>query len=124
MDQWRGPFKSLHGNLVGLPVIVLPTGFKNIPKPPSNGTRRRTTITTGIYAPPQKDHIALALAMAYQSVTDHHRQRPPINDLGSHDVLPDPPKVNYPPRIGIFRKWINHAYRFGAAADLSLCLLL
>ena len=45
------------GNLVGLPVIVVPTGFKNISNPPSNGTRRRTTVNTGIYAPPNHDHI-------------------------------------------------------------------
>lgn len=45
------------GNLVGLPVIVVPTGFKNISDPPSGGSRRRTTITTGIYAPPNRDHI-------------------------------------------------------------------
>ncbi|XP_074579517.1 uncharacterized protein LOC141836001 [Curcuma longa] len=68
------------GNLVGIPVVVVPTGFKNIENPPPSGTRRRTTITTGIYAPPDRDHIALALAMAYQSATNHHRQRPPIDD--------------------------------------------
>lgn len=46
------------GNLVGIPVIVVPTGFKRISNPPhSNHTRRRTTITTGIYAPPERDHI-------------------------------------------------------------------
>lgn len=45
------------GNLVGLPVIVVPTGFKNISHPPAGGSRRRTTITTGIYAPPNRDHI-------------------------------------------------------------------
>jgi len=45
------------GNLVGLPVIVVPTGLKNISHPPPGGTRRRTTITTGIYAPPNRDHI-------------------------------------------------------------------
>lgn len=45
------------GNLVGMPVIVVPTGFKNISNPPPNGTRRRTTITTGIYARPGHDHI-------------------------------------------------------------------
>ncbi|XP_015881399.4 uncharacterized protein LOC107417296 isoform X2 [Ziziphus jujuba] len=70
------------GNLVGMPVIVIPTGFtdvSNVP-PSTNSTRRRTTVTTGIYAPPQRDHIALALAIAYQSVTDHHKQRPPIDD--------------------------------------------
>ncbi|CAK9321698.1 unnamed protein product [Citrullus colocynthis] len=88
------------GNLVGLPVIVVPTGFKNISNPPSSGTtRRRSTITTGIYSPPHKDHISLALAMAYQSGTDHHRARPPIDDLGPDDVLPDPPLVSIPPRL-------------------------
>lgn len=69
------------GNLVGLPVIVVPTGLKNISNPPPNGTRRRSTVNTGIYAPPNHDHIALALAMAYQSVTYHHKQRPPLDDL-------------------------------------------
>ncbi|XP_023540352.1 uncharacterized protein LOC111800751 isoform X1 [Cucurbita pepo subsp. pepo] len=88
------------GNLVGLPVMVVPTGFKNISNPPATGTtRRRTAITTGIYAPPHKDHIALALAMAYQSATDHHRARPPIDDLGPHDAIPEPPLVPIPPRL-------------------------
>uniref|UniRef100_A0A1D1ZC57 Glutamyl-tRNA(Gln) amidotransferase subunit A n=1 Tax=Anthurium amnicola TaxID=1678845 RepID=A0A1D1ZC57_9ARAE len=73
--------KVCMGNLVGMPVLVVPTGFKSIDNPPS-GTRRRTTLTTGIYAPPDHDHIALALAMAYQSATDHHKQRPPIDDEG------------------------------------------
>ncbi|XP_058226545.1 uncharacterized protein LOC131335277 isoform X2 [Rhododendron vialii] len=86
------------GNLVGMPVIVIPTGFKNISNPPSSGTRRRTTITTGIYALPEHDHIALALAMAYQSVTDHHKRRPPIDDLGPNDSIPNPPTVTIPPR--------------------------
>lgn len=87
------------GNLVGMPVVVVPTGFTNISNPPSTGSRRRTTITTGIYAPPRYDHIALALAMAYQSVTDHHKQRPPIDDLGPNDRIPNPPTVTYPPRL-------------------------
>ncbi|XP_052727372.1 uncharacterized protein LOC108332536 isoform X3 [Vigna angularis] len=95
------------GNLVGLPVIVVPTGFKNISHPPPGGSRRRTTITTGIYAPPNRDHIvclrlqcALALAMAYQAVTDHHKQRPPINDLGPNDKIPDLVSGStYPPRV-------------------------
>ncbi|KAK4569305.1 hypothetical protein RGQ29_004631 [Quercus rubra] len=91
--------KVCMGNLVGLPLIVVPTGFKNISNPPSSGSRRRTTITTGIYAPPHHDHIALALAMAYQSVTDHHKQRPPINNLGPNDSIPNPPTVTSPPRV-------------------------
>nr|KJB77717.1 hypothetical protein B456_012G153500 [Gossypium raimondii] len=86
------------GNLVGLPVIVVPTGFKNIPNPPPTGTRRRTTVNTGIYAPPNHDHIALALAMAYQSATNHHKQRPPIDDLGPNDTIPNHPTVPIPPR--------------------------
>ncbi|XP_048445932.1 glutamyl-tRNA(Gln) amidotransferase subunit A isoform X3 [Pyrus x bretschneideri] len=81
------------GNLVGIPVIVVPTGFKSISNPPhSNHTRRRTTITTGIYAPPERDHIALALAMAFQSVTNHHKQRPPIDNLGPSDPIQCLPK--------------------------------
>ncbi|PHT29305.1 hypothetical protein CQW23_31107 [Capsicum baccatum] len=80
------------GNLVGIPVVVVPTGFKKISDAPSNDTRRRKTVTTGIYAPPDHDHVALALAMAYQSVTDHHKQRPPIDDLGPNDSIPDSPK--------------------------------
>lgn len=42
---------------------------------------------------------ALALAIAYQSVTDHHKQRPPIDNLGPNDIIPDPPTVTIPPRI-------------------------
>ncbi|CAL1409820.1 unnamed protein product [Linum trigynum] len=87
------------GNLVGLPVMVVPTGFKNITDPPPAGTRRRSTVTTGIYAPPDGDHIALALAMVYQLVTDHHKQRPPIDNLGPDDIIPDPAKHIIPPRI-------------------------
>ncbi|XP_034708524.1 glutamyl-tRNA(Gln) amidotransferase subunit A-like [Vitis riparia] len=77
------------GNLVGMPVVIVPTGFTKISNPPPDGRRRRSTITTGIYAPPNHDHIALALAMAYQSVTEHHRQRPPIDDLGPNDFIVD-----------------------------------
>ncbi|KAI3967316.1 hypothetical protein MKW92_034776 [Papaver armeniacum] len=86
------------GNLVGMPVVVVPTGFNSMKNPPSGNIRRRTTITTGIYAPPQHDHVALALAIAYQSVTDHHKQRPPVDDLGPNDSIPNHPKANYPPR--------------------------
>ncbi|KAL0441767.1 UNVERIFIED_CONTAM: Glutamyl-tRNA(Gln) amidotransferase subunit A [Sesamum radiatum] len=86
------------GNLVGMPVIVIPTGFKQISDAPTKNTRRRTTITTGIYAPPDHDHIALALAMAYQSMTNHHKQHPPIDDLGPEDSIPNPPTRTIPPR--------------------------
>ncbi|XP_035846194.1 glutamyl-tRNA(Gln) amidotransferase subunit A isoform X1 [Helianthus annuus] len=87
------------GNLVGMPVMVVPVGFEKIKDPPTNATRRRSTVTTGIYAPPDHDHIALALTMAYQSVTDHHKQRPPIDNLGPDDAIPNPPKALIPPRI-------------------------
>lgn len=50
------------GNLVGMPVIVVPTGFKKIPDPPTEDTRRKTTIPTGIYAPPEHDHIVRSLS--------------------------------------------------------------
>ncbi|GAB4845817.1 hypothetical protein Ancab_039226 [Ancistrocladus abbreviatus] len=89
--------KVCMGNLVGVPVAVVPVGFVEISDLPS-GSRRRRTITTGIYAPPGRDHIALALAMAYQSVTDHHKQRPPIDDLGPHDVISNSLATTQPPR--------------------------
>ncbi|KAL8464268.1 hypothetical protein ACS0TY_033968 [Phlomoides rotata] len=86
------------GNLVGMPVVVIPTGFKQIADAPTNNTRRRCTITTGVYAPPEHDHIALALAIVYQSMTEYHRQRPPIDDLGPDDSIPNPPTRIIPPR--------------------------
>lgn len=73
------------GNLVGMPVIVIPTGFKDVAEPPANGTERRATITTGIYAPPYHDARVLALAMAFQSETNHHLQRPPVDRLRPDD---------------------------------------
>ncbi|RXH77928.1 hypothetical protein DVH24_039899 [Malus domestica] len=81
------------GNLVGMPVIVGPAGFTNIYDPPCSNCLRKTAMTTGIYAPPHQDHIALALAMAYQSVPDHHKKRHPIDDLGPNDSISIPPKV-------------------------------
>ncbi|KAI7985497.1 Glutamyl-tRNA(Gln) amidotransferase subunit A [Camellia lanceoleosa] len=101
--------KVCMGNLVGMPVIVVPTGFKMISDPPpSNHTRRRTTITTGIYSPPEHDHIGLALGMAYQSVTDHHKQRPPIDDLGPNDSIPNPPRATIPPANCVVESFISH----------------
>lgn len=90
--------KVCMGNLVGMPVMVVPVGFAPIANPPSSDIRRRRTITTGIYAPPKHDHIALALAMAFQSATDHHKQRPPIDDLGPNDSISNTPSTTYPPR--------------------------
>eukprot|EP01018_Ginkgo_biloba_P017905 Gb_32412 [translate_table: standard] len=68
------------GNLVGMPVIVVPTGLKNITAPPHVVTPWKTTVTTGIYGAPYHDSEVLALAMAYQEVTNHNRQRPPIDN--------------------------------------------
>ncbi|KAG6754307.1 hypothetical protein POTOM_042334 [Populus tomentosa] len=37
---------------------------------------------------PAVDYVqALALAMASQSITDHHKQHPPIDNLGPNDVM-------------------------------------
>ncbi|KAL8170441.1 hypothetical protein V2J09_022245, partial [Rumex salicifolius] len=79
--EWE---KVCMGNLVGLPVMVVPVGFSQLPNEKSHW---RKTITTGIYAPPDRDHIALALAIAYQSETDHHKQRPPIENLTPDDAM-------------------------------------
>ncbi|XP_076919291.1 uncharacterized protein LOC143580034 isoform X2 [Bidens hawaiensis] len=120
------------GNLVGMPVMVVPVGFEKIKDPPINGTRRRSTVTTGIYAPPDHDHIALALTMAYQSVTGHHKQRPPIDNLGPNDTIANPPKAIIPPRIlkrltchslrarvsGKQRAWVDSFFR--AMANVML----
>ncbi|XP_059299744.1 uncharacterized protein LOC132052286 isoform X2 [Lycium ferocissimum] len=95
VSDWE---KVCVGNLVGMPVMVVPTGFKKISNAPSNDTRRKTTITTGIYAPPDHDHVALALAMAYQSVTNYHKQRPPIDDIGPNDSISNPPTSTVPAR--------------------------
>lgn len=51
------------GNLVGLPVVVVPTGFTEISDPPSV---RKTAVTTGIYAPPDRDHIVSFLSTYIQ----------------------------------------------------------
>ncbi|KAF2311616.1 hypothetical protein GH714_025278 [Hevea brasiliensis] len=77
---------------------------------------------------------ALALAIAYQSVTDHHKQRPPIDDLGPNDKIPDPPKVVIPPRsetqdIGNeypiqYLKMVDLVGFAGISADVELVLYL
>lgn len=55
------------GNLVGMPIIVVPTGFKQISNAPSNNSRRRSTVTTGVYAPPEHDHIVRFLLSRFNS---------------------------------------------------------
>ena len=42
---------------MGMLVVVVRVGFKEIENPPNGGTERRTTISTGIYAPLDHDHI-------------------------------------------------------------------
>eukprot|EP00250_Pteridium_aquilinum_P010518 c19445_g2_i1 orf=136-2379(-) len=87
------------GNIIGMPIMVIPTGLKEIQNPPAGGTRRRTTVTTGIYGAPYHDSEVLALAMAYQDATKHHLQRPPIDDLEKHDFhLED---MHCPPVFGV-----------------------
>ncbi|GAB2213443.1 hypothetical protein Drorol1_Dr00021486 [Drosera rotundifolia] len=84
------------GNLVGMPVVVIPTGFAELDDKPSSNSIQKRAITTGIYAPHGRDHIALGLAMAYQSATDHHKQRPPMEDILVHRS--DSPSAVHPPR--------------------------
>lgn len=52
------------GNLVGMPVLIVPTGFTQISNLPPDGSRRRATITTGIYAPPNHDHVVRSMIRA------------------------------------------------------------
>ena len=52
------------GNLAGMPVIVIPTGLKDVTDPPANGTKRRTTITSGIYAAPYQDATVIHTCFA------------------------------------------------------------
>ncbi|MGQ0720103.1 MAG: amidase family protein [Candidatus Eiseniibacteriota bacterium] len=55
-------------NLTGHPQIVLPNGFR------SDGTPTSITITGSL----DGEEDLLALGVAYQSVTDHHRRRPAL----------------------------------------------
>ncbi|GFZ17286.1 amidase family protein [Actinidia rufa] len=86
------------GNLIGMPVIVVPTGFKNISNQPSDDTRRRTTITTGIYAPPEHDHIVSfssghGLSIG-QQITINSTRLSMIS--GQMTRYPNPPTVTVP----------------------------
>jgi Asp-tRNA(Asn)/Glu-tRNA(Gln) amidotransferase A subunit family amidase len=56
-------------NLTGHPCVVLPNGFRE-----SDGTPTSITLTGGLY----DEAAPLAVAHAFQQVTDHHRARPPI----------------------------------------------
>ncbi|CAN6585696.1 unnamed protein product [Malus baccata var. baccata] len=66
------------------------TAIKNKIKKMRVQGHRRTASTMVPYLPP---FYALALAMVYQSVTDHHKKRPLIDDLGPNDPISIPPKV-------------------------------
>lgn len=56
------------GNLVGMPVMIVPVGFAPIADPSSSEVRRKTTITTGIYAPPQHDHIVRLAVLCFSFI--------------------------------------------------------
>ena len=53
-------------NLTGHPQIVMPNGFR------TDGTPTSITVTGRLY----DEESLLALAVAYQEATDHHRRRP------------------------------------------------
>lgn len=82
------------GNLVGLPVTVIPTGFKAVSNPPDGGTQRRTAITTGIFASPNHDHVVrfmLTSICIYRLLT-----RPVISfsfTMSDLDGYPEPPCI-------------------------------
>ncbi|KAL3833580.1 hypothetical protein ACJIZ3_008316 [Penstemon smallii] len=84
------------GNLVDMPVIVVPIGLKKISGAPSDSRN----LTIGIYAPQEHGHIAYALAMSYQSVLGHHKQCMPIDDLRRRPEhsIPNQRKRIMPPR--------------------------
>jgi aspartyl-tRNA(Asn)/glutamyl-tRNA(Gln) amidotransferase subunit A len=65
--SWSDPVGAM-GNLCGLPGIAVPCGFGRGQLPAS------LSIVGGAF----EDFQVLALARAYQSVTDWHRRRPPI----------------------------------------------
>ena len=70
-------------NLTGHPQVVVPSGF--LP----NGRPVSVTFIAGLY----REDLALALAGAYQAVTDWHRQTPPLFRPGA----PAPAQVEAAP---------------------------
>ncbi|KAK9803375.1 hypothetical protein WJX72_000654 [[Myrmecia] bisecta] len=67
------------GNLCSIPHVSVPIGQVDLPDAPTS--TRKVPINVGIYAPVYGDSVALAVAMAYQSVTDHHLQKAPIDNV-------------------------------------------
>ncbi|KAK9809896.1 hypothetical protein WJX72_001213 [[Myrmecia] bisecta] len=65
------------GNLCSIPHMAIPIGQLDLPDAPTSP--RKQTISVSIYGPVYGDSVVLAVAMAYQSVTNHHLQRPPID---------------------------------------------
>ena len=57
------------GNLTGHPLIVLPSGFTDRNQP------QAFSILGGLY----READVLRVAHAFQSATDHHKQRPPLH---------------------------------------------
>ena len=66
-DAPRPPATIPAGNLAGLPAIALPMGFG----------RDRLPASLQLLGRAFSEETLLALAVAYQEMTDWHRQRPP-----------------------------------------------
>jgi len=63
-------------NLTGHPCVCVPNAFRPLEDAPDSPRREPDSVT--FVAPLYQDHHAIALAQAYQGVTDFHRRRPPI----------------------------------------------
>ena len=74
-------------NLTGIPSLSIPAGF-------SDGL----PVGIQIAGPPYAEAIVLAVAHAYQQLTDHHRQLPPLVAADSAQAHPgwDPRDRNVP----------------------------
>ena len=63
-------------NLTGHPAVCVPNAFHPLDDAPDSPRRQPASITFA--GPLYQDHHVIALAEAYQGVTDFHRRRPPI----------------------------------------------
>ena len=68
---------SSSANLVGLASIAAPLALPLALNASTNSPRRAPT-SVGFFAPPHADAVALALAAAWQSASDVHLARPPV----------------------------------------------
>jgi len=67
-DEPRPPAATQAGNLAGLPAIAVPIGFG----------RDRLPVSLQLLGRAYSEETLVALATAYQEMTDWHRQRPPL----------------------------------------------